>query len=66
MACPKCKTPYPIREDGSLICPNPDCGRIGIRAVPSQAELLQQIEVLKKEVARLHNMVRACWKWPVD
>jgi len=57
MACLRCGSPNTI-EAGVLVCSNPKCGRIGIKSVPSQAELLKQLEVLQKEVERLKDLAK--------
>ena len=53
MACPKCNGVLVYTSDGFFRCVKCDYRRNAIKPVPSQAELLKEIEELKQEIARL-------------
>ena len=53
MACPKCNGVLVYTSDGFFRCVKCDYRRNAIKPVPSQAELLEEIEELKQEIARL-------------
>jgi len=53
LACPKCNGVLVYTSDGFFRCVKCDYRRNAIKPVPSQAELLEEIEELKQEIARL-------------
>ena len=52
MACPKCNGALVYTSDGFFRCIKCDYRRNAIKPVPSQAELLKQIEELKEKLAK--------------
>ena len=52
LACPKCNGALVYTSDGFFRCVKCDYRRNAIKPVPSQAELLNQIEELKEKLAK--------------
>ena len=52
LACPKCNGVLVYTSDGFFRCVKCDYRRNAIKPVPSQAELLKQIEELKEKLAK--------------
>ena len=52
LACPKCNGVLVYTSDGFFKCVKCDYRRNAIKPVPSQAELLKQIEELKEKLAK--------------
>jgi len=52
LACPKCNGVLVYTSDGFFRCIKCDYRRNAIKPVPSQAELLKQIEELKEKLAK--------------
>ena len=50
LACPKCDGILVYTSDGYLVCTQCDYRRSVVKRVPTQAELLEEIERLKDEV----------------
>jgi len=52
LACPKCNGVLVYTSDGFFRCIKCDYRRNAIKPVPSQTELLKQIEELKEKLAK--------------
>ena len=52
LACPKCNGALVYTSDGFFRCIKCDYRRNAIKPMPSQAELLKQIEELKEKLAK--------------
>ena len=52
LACPKCNGVLVYTSDGFFRCIKCDYQRNAIKPVPSQTELLKQIEELKEKLAK--------------
>ena len=52
LACPKCNGMLVYTSDGFFRCVKCDYRRNAIKPMPSQAELLKQIEELKEKLAK--------------
>ena len=55
LACPKCNGVLVYTSDGFFKCVQCDYQRSVVKSVPTQAELLEEIERLKDEVERLKS-----------
>jgi len=58
LACPKCDGILVYTSDGYLVCTQCDYRRSAVKRVPTQAELLEEIERLKDEVEFYKKMWR--------
>ena len=53
ISCPKCNGTLVYTSDGFFKCVQCDYQKSAVKRVPTQAELLEEIEELKQEIARL-------------